>query len=104
MSSTPLAGIYGIAFQPYVGPWDAGGPVLFNTYTVNQVTQLLQAIAPHFSLIATYGQGTFVWQGKPNIQDSKGFVYANMYAYFDPNIAQNQYTLNGVQGKVAIAP
>jgi exo-beta-1,3-glucanase (GH17 family) len=70
MSSTPLVGIYGTAFQPYVGPWDAGGPVLFNTYTVDQVTQLLQAISPHFSLIATYGQGTFVWQGNPNIQDS----------------------------------
>jgi hypothetical protein len=32
MTSTAAAGIYGIAFEPYVGLWDAAGPVLSNTY------------------------------------------------------------------------
>jgi exo-beta-1,3-glucanase (GH17 family) len=64
------AGMYGIAFSPYIGPWINGAPVLFNTYTSEQVTQLLGPVAKHFSLIATYGQGTFVWQNVPNIQDS----------------------------------
>ena len=61
--------IYGVAFEPYVGPWDADGPVLYNTYTLDQVTQLLKSVAQSFALIATYGQGTFVWQGKPIVQD-----------------------------------
>ncbi len=61
--------IYGIAFEPYVGPWVGDGPVLYNVYTLDQVTQLLKPVAEHYKLIATYGQGTFVWQGKPNIQD-----------------------------------
>src|SRR6516162_8057320 len=65
MSST---GIRGIAFSPYVGPWLAAGPVLFNTYTLDQVTQLLTPVAKLFPLIATYGQGTFVWQGVAQIQ------------------------------------
>lgn len=52
--------IYGVAFEPYVGPWDADGPVLYNTYTLDQVTQLLKSVAQSFALIATYGQGTFV--------------------------------------------
>ena len=30
-------------------------------------------MAGHFSLITTYGQGTFVWQGVPNIQDANRF-------------------------------
>jgi exo-beta-1,3-glucanase (GH17 family) len=64
------AGIYGIAFSPYVGPWVNNAPVLFNTYTLDQVTQLLTPVAKAFSLITTYGQGTFVWQNVPNIQDS----------------------------------
>ena len=64
------AGIYGIAFSPYVGPWVGGAPVLFNTYTLDQVTQLLTPVAKAFSLITTYGQGTFVWQTVPKIQDS----------------------------------
>ena len=64
------ADIYGIAFSPYVVLWVNNAPVLFNTYTLEQVTQLLSPVANGFSLIATYGQGTFVWQNAPNIQDS----------------------------------
>jgi len=37
-------GIYGIAFSPYVGPWRTDGPVLFNTYTLDQVTPGLGAV------------------------------------------------------------
>jgi len=65
--------IYGVAFEPYVGPWIGDGPVLYNTYTLDQVNQLLKPVAEHFSLITTYGQGTFVWQGVPNIQDANRF-------------------------------
>ncbi|MGC2109167.1 MAG: glycosyl hydrolase family 17 protein [Candidatus Korobacteraceae bacterium] len=61
--------IYGVAFEPYVGPWVGDGPVLYNVYTLAQVQQLLKPVAEHFSLITTYGQGTFVWQGKPIVQD-----------------------------------
>ncbi len=68
------AGIHGIAFSPYVGPWVGGTPVLFNTYTLEQVTQLLTPVAKNFSLVASYGQGTFVWQGVPNIQDSNRYI------------------------------
>jgi len=68
------AGIHGIAFSPYVGPWVSGAPVLFNTYTLEQVTQLLGPVAKNFSLVASYGQGTFVWQGVPNIQDSNRYI------------------------------
>jgi exo-beta-1,3-glucanase (GH17 family) len=67
---------YGVAFQPYVGPWVGGQPVLFNAYTQAQVTELLQAIAPYFTRVATYGQGTFVWQGVPRIQDSNKYNIA----------------------------
>jgi exo-beta-1,3-glucanase (GH17 family) len=67
------AGIYGIAFSPYVGPWVNDVPVLFNTYTSEQVIQLLSPVAKEFSLIATYGQGTFVWQNVPIIQDSNRY-------------------------------
>ena len=38
------AGIYGIAFSPYVGPWRTDGPVLFKTYTLDQVTPGLGAV------------------------------------------------------------
>ena len=62
--------IYGLAFEPYVGPWVVDGPVLYNTYTLDQVNQLLKPVAQHFPLITTYGQGTFVWQGVPQIQDA----------------------------------
>ncbi len=62
--------IYGIDFQPYVGPWVGDGPVFFNAYTLDQVKQLLKPAAERFSLIATYGQGTFVWQGVPKVQDA----------------------------------
>jgi len=61
--------IYGVAFEPYVGPWVGDGPVLYNVYTLDQVNQLLKSLAGHFSLITTYGQGTFVWQGVPKVQD-----------------------------------
>jgi len=62
--------IYGVAFEPYVGPWVGDGPVLYNVYTLDQVNQLLKPVAGHFPLITTYGQGTFVWQGVPQIQDA----------------------------------
>ena len=62
--------IYGVAFEPYVGPWVGDGPVLYNVYTLDQVNQLLKPVAAHFPLITTYGQGTFVWQGVPQIQDA----------------------------------
>lgn len=68
------AGIHGVAFSPYVGPWVSGAPVLFNTYTLEQVTRLLDPVAKNFSLVASYGQGTFVWQGVPNIQDSNRYI------------------------------
>ncbi len=61
---------YGVCFEPYVGPWDDDQPVLYNAYSLSQVMELLQTIKPTFSRIATYGQGTFVWQGNPIIQDS----------------------------------
>ena len=67
------AGICGIAFSPYVGPWLDDGPVLFNTYTLEQVAHLLSPVATQFSLITTYGQGTFVWQNVPSIQDSNRY-------------------------------
>ena len=63
-------GYYGVAFEPYVGPWVGGQPVLYSAYSLRQVTELLKAIRPSFNRIATYGQGTFVWQGTPIIQDS----------------------------------
>ena len=62
--------VYGIAFEPYVGPWVDGGPVYYNAYTLEQVQQLLKPVTEHFNLITTYGQGTFVWQGQPKIQDA----------------------------------
>ena len=45
---------YGVAFEPYVGPWVGGQPVLFNGYSLADVTALLQAIAPSFNRIATF--------------------------------------------------
>jgi exo-beta-1,3-glucanase (GH17 family) len=65
--------MYGICFEPYVGPWDGSQPVLFNAYSLDQVEELLKPVSKVFSRIRTYGQGTFVWQGVPKIQDS------NMY-------------------------
>jgi len=65
--------IYGIAFEPYVGPWLSDGPVYFNAYTLDTVMRLLAPVAGHFAVITTYGQGTFVWQGVPSIQDSNKF-------------------------------
>jgi exo-beta-1,3-glucanase (GH17 family) len=62
--------IYGVAFEPYVGPWVGDGPVLYNAYTLDQVNRLLKPVAKQFSLITTYGQGTFVWQDVPRIQDA----------------------------------
>jgi exo-beta-1,3-glucanase (GH17 family) len=66
----------GVCFEPYVGPWDGSQPVLFNTYTLDQVTDLLKPVAKKFSLIRTYGQGTFVWEGTPRIQDSNQYNIA----------------------------
>lgn len=66
--------ILGTSFQPYVGPWVGGIPVLWNTYTLAQVTSLLQPVAAaNFKAVSTYGQGTFVWQGVPRIQDSNQY-------------------------------
>jgi exo-beta-1,3-glucanase (GH17 family) len=72
---TPNAYVMGVSFQPYVGPWDGGQPVLWNTYTGAQVTKLLGVVAKSMKdkAISTYGQGTFVWQGVPKIQDSNQF-------------------------------
>lgn len=61
---------YGICFEPYVGPFVGQQAVLYNAYSLAQVTALLKATATSFDMIATYGQGTFVWQGKPIVQDS----------------------------------
>jgi exo-beta-1,3-glucanase (GH17 family) len=60
---------YGAAFEPYVGPWVGSQPVLYNAYSLAVVTALLTPIKG-FGRISTYGQGTFVWQGVPRIQDS----------------------------------
>jgi exo-beta-1,3-glucanase (GH17 family) len=66
--------VLGTSFQPYVGPWVGGVPVLWNTYTLEQVTALLAPVAAaKIRAISTYGQGTFVWQGVPRIQDSNQF-------------------------------
>lgn len=65
--------ILGTAFQPYVGPWVSGTPVLWNTYTLAQVSQLLAPVSRSFKGISTYGQGTFVWQSVPRIQDSNQY-------------------------------
>lgn len=60
---------YGAAFEPYVGPFVGSQPVAFNAYSLAVVTALLTP-ARGFGRISTYGQGTFVWQGSPRIQDS----------------------------------
>lgn len=65
--------IYGIAFEPYVGPYVDGAPVLFNAYSLDTVKKLLAPVAEHFTLIATYGQGTFVWNKVPSIQESNKY-------------------------------
>ena len=65
--------IFGIAFEPYVGPFVNGGPVYFNAYSLDTVKKLLAPVAEHFPLILTYGQGTFVWNGVPKVQDSNMF-------------------------------
>jgi exo-beta-1,3-glucanase (GH17 family) len=66
--------VLGTSFQPYVGPWVGEQPVLWNTYTLAQVTALLVPVAvAKFKAISTYGQGTFVWQGVPRIQDSNQY-------------------------------
>ena len=62
-------GYYAAAFEPYVGPWVGSQPVLFNAYSLADVTALLTKLKS-FGRISTYGQGTFVWQGSPIIQDS----------------------------------
>jgi exo-beta-1,3-glucanase (GH17 family) len=62
-------GYYAAAFEPYVGPWVGSQPVLFNAYSLADVTALLSKLKG-FKRISTYGQGTFVWQGTPIVQDS----------------------------------
>ena len=69
----PPAAVLGTSFQPYVGPWVNGQPVLWNTYTLDQVKKLLTPLSKSFKCISTYGQGTFVWQGVPRIQDSNQY-------------------------------
>ncbi len=64
------SGILGFCFEPYVGPWDSDGPVLFNAYHLSLVNAILAPVASSVKRIRTYGQGTFVWQDKPRIQDS----------------------------------
>ena len=64
-------GIYGVAFEPYVGSvgWRCAGS-LQRLYP-GPGNPIAQARSPqHYGLITTYGQGTFVWQGKPNVQDA----------------------------------
>ena len=65
--------IFGIAFQPYVGPWVGDGPVYYNAYSLDAVKKLLAPVAEHFPLILTYGQGTFTGTGAPQILDSNKF-------------------------------
>ena len=66
--------ILGVSFQPYVGPFDGSQPVLYNAYSLGQVTELLAPIvSAKFKAISTYGQGTFVWNQKPIIQDSNQY-------------------------------
>jgi len=69
----PPPAVMGTSFQPYVGPWVNGQPVLWNTYTLDQVTALLTPVSKIFKAISTYGQGTFVWAGIPRIQDSNQY-------------------------------
>lgn len=76
MAKRATSPVLGTCFQPYVGPWVQGVPVLWNTYTLEQVTGLLWPVVAKFKTIATYGQGTFVWQGVPRIQDSNQFNIA----------------------------
>jgi exo-beta-1,3-glucanase (GH17 family) len=64
---------YGVCFEPYVGPWDGSQPVLFNAYSLDQVERMLYAVSKKFARIRTYGQGTFVWEGTPKIQDSNKY-------------------------------
>lgn len=70
---TKPSSILGPCFQPYVGPWVEGVPVLWNAYTLEQVVDLLKPISSYFNSISTYGQGTFVWENVPRIQDSNKF-------------------------------
>lgn len=65
--------IFGIAFEPYVGPWVGDGPVYYNAYSLDTVKKLLAPVAEHFPLILTYGQGTFTGTGSPQILDSNKF-------------------------------
>jgi exo-beta-1,3-glucanase (GH17 family) len=65
--------VLGVSFQPYVGPWDGAQPVLWNTYSETQVVDLIKAVSKHFKAISTYGQGTFVWENIPRIQDSNQY-------------------------------
>lgn len=76
--------IYGIAFEPYVGPWLDDGPVYFNAYSLDTVKKLLAPVAEHFALITTYGQGTSAWDGVPKVNDSNKF---NIQAAKDSGIS-----------------
>jgi len=68
--------ILGVGFEPYVGPWDGAQPVLFNAYSHEQVVTLLKPVAERFERIRTYGQGTFIWDSKPKVQDSNRYNIA----------------------------
>jgi len=66
---------YGACFEPYVGPFVGSQPVLYNAYTKDQVVAMLTAVNNDgFKHLLTYGQGVFVWQGKPLVQDSNKFI------------------------------
>jgi exo-beta-1,3-glucanase (GH17 family) len=67
---------FGVCFEPYVGPWDGSQPVLFNAYTLDDVEKMLHPVSQKFTRIRTYGQGTFVWEGTPKIQDSNKYCIA----------------------------
>lgn len=51
----------GVAFSPYVGYWTGTAPnakvPLWNSYSEQDIVQMLDVIAPQFNKISTYGMG-----------------------------------------------
>ena len=51
----------GVAFSPYIGRWTGNAPnakvPLWNSYTQQDIVRMLEAIAPNFRKISTYGIG-----------------------------------------------